>query len=147
MSSRGTWLCTVSLLSSAQRRNTTWGPPRGVAGARGSRGDIQHCHQPKPSSLLWHQAGKSPPLSPTSLWWRDLFLCLPHYKRWSRGPVHAPFSVWFIIERYGEAKKSWLHRNNHSLEQICVIKQHGGINTTRCHCSDNNAVSFWKWIF
>lgn len=147
MSSRGARLCTMSLFSSAPSRLITWGPPRGVARAGGRRGDVQHCHPPKPSSLLKHQAGGSPMLFSTILWWRDQFWYLPHYRRWSWGAVHAPFFVGFIIEIYGETRKSWLHRKNHSLEQICVIKQHVGINSTRCHCSDNNAVPFCKRIF
>lgn len=48
-----------------------------------------------------------------------------------------------MTEIYGEVKKR-LHRNTHSSEQICVIKQRVGINSAHCHCSDNNAVPFCK---
>lgn len=95
------------------------------------------CHPPsrdtKPSTLPNHPLMKRFALVPPTL--QEMKL---------RTTVHAPFSVWFIIEIYGEAKKSWLLRNNHSLEQICVIKQHVGINSTHRHCSDNNAVPFSK---
>lgn len=43
MSPQGTWLCTASLFSSAQRRDNTWGPPRGVAGAGGA-GEMSSTH-------------------------------------------------------------------------------------------------------
>lgn len=79
--------------------------------------------------------GHHPPQQPSD---EEICFCASH----TMGPVPAPFSVWFIIERCGEVNKSWLHRNNHPLEQICVIKQHVGISSTRCHCSDNNDVPF-----
>lgn len=143
MSSQGTWHSVSVQLSSEeghplgsfQRSGRCW-----REGLEMSSIVTSLCHPPsrdtKPSTLPNHPLMKRFALVPSTL--QEMKL---------RTTVHAPFSVWFIIEIYGEAKKSWLLRNNHSLEQICVIKQHVGINSTHRHCSDNNAVPFSKWIF
>lgn len=76
---------------------------------------------------------------------RDWYLYLPRCQRRCWGSLHRPRSLCFVREVRGEVLKSWLHRAD--LEQICVIKKHVGINSSHCHCSDNNAVPFNKWIF
>lgn len=74
-----------------------------------------NCHQPEQSYLLRYRAVESLLLSPTALWWRQWYLHLPHYKRRCWGPVHTTYSLCFIIDIYGEAKKIWLHRNKNAL--------------------------------